>query len=175
MRIRNWGAAGLIVLLAAAPAWAQTPSRTTTPQAHPQAGGDIAPAAQPVMMEASKSAQEDLKALMAGVKSANAVNTGRTARNSSAAAAPCAGQTTADWRACLRRVEENLARLPPDPERAALMRAIKAEVDAMPAADGLDQMELQKLMQQRGQLQSMISNLLKKMSDTSNSIRQNLK
>lgn len=137
-------------------------------------GSETAMLAHQMMMMAAKSAREDLKAAMESLKAANSVRAARPARASSASA-PCSGQTTADWRACVRQIEANLAKLPPNRERAALMQAIKAEVGSMPEGDGMDEIELQKLMQRRGQLQSMLSNMIKKVDDTLSAITQNTK
>lgn len=194
MRLGQLNAATLIALLAALPATAQTPiqkptqlptvqrpapaipaqPRVVAPKPAPLdlPSDDIMAAAHLVMMEASKSAREDLRAMMANVKAANAAKPGT---RSGPPAAPCAGQTTADWRACLLAIETKLAKLPADPARAALIRSIRDKLDSMSDLNQKDQVQLQKMMDQKAQLEQMISDLMKRLDDTSNAMVANIK
>lgn len=194
MRLAGPRVASLIVLLAALPAAAQTPGQKPTQPAtvmkpappttvRPQVTApkpaplvvpeDIDAAVLLVMLEASKSAQEDLKAIMAGVKSANADRARTPAPRSSAA--PCSGKTTADWRACMLQVETKVAKLPADPERTALIRSIKAGIDSMSEMGEMNQLKLQQMMDRRTKLMEMLSNLMKRVSDTNDSLIANAK
>lgn len=194
MRLVGPRVASLIVVLAALPAAAQTPGQKPTQPttvmkpapattARPQVTapkpaplvvpGDIDAAVLLVMLEASKSAQEDLKAIMAGVKSANADRARTPAPRSSAA--PCSGKTTADWRACMRQIETKVAKLPADPERAALIRSINAGIDSMSEMGEMNQLKLQQMMDRRTKLMEMLSNLMKRVSDTNDSLIANVK
>jgi hypothetical protein len=148
--------------------------RATAPKPAPLAvPGDIESAVLLVMLEASKSAQEDLKAIMAGVTSANADRARTPAPRSSAA--PCSGKTTADWRACMLQVETKVAKLPADAKRAELIRSINAKIDSMSELNADDQRQLQKMMDQKTELEQMISDLMMSVSDTSNSLVANVK
>jgi hypothetical protein len=194
MRLVGLPAAGLFVLLTVMPAAAQTPGQKPTqlptvqkpsPAVPPQPRltapkpppltlpSDIDSAVLLVMLEASKSAQEDLKAIMAVVKSANAERALTTAPRSSAA--PCSGKTTADWRACLRQIEAKVAKLPPDPDRAALIRSINGKIDSMSDINEVGQLKLQQMMDRRSQLMEMLSNLMTRVSDTNDSLIANVK
>jgi len=143
---------------------------------------DIEAVAFLVLMEAGKGAQEDLKTIMAGVKRIKDTKAGMRQANSNA------------------RTEPNRLRNPSQPPAAAAVRpppaalsatiqpkpVPKAELDAKLAAaknnlDSLSEMgeteslRLQMSMDRMSKLMSTLSNLLKRISDTSSSITQNLK
>lgn len=77
------------------------------------ADGDIMALAFVVMMEAAKSAQEDLRAIMASVKAANEAK--RKQREllaeMQAAQAGCAGRAAAAWRVCVGDIQKKLVRV----------------------------------------------------------------
>jgi hypothetical protein len=138
-------------------------------------GADVETAVQLAMLEASKSAQEDLKAIMAQVEGANAVKPAQPAPNSKTDAGPCSGDTVAAWRICLQRIDAKLASLPPDLERTGLMKELRRQLDSMSEMGELNQLKLQAYMDRRTRAFQTMSNLSKKLSETSNSIVANMK
>jgi len=132
-----------------------------------------------VMMEASKSAQEDLKAIMAQVKAIN--------------------DAKARQREQLQRLQDALPAASEQPKPPASTRApdldaliqvllavyaIDVDRQGKMALDDLDSMSelgeteslrLQMAMDRMSKMMSTLSNLLKKISDTANQITQNLK
>lgn len=216
--------------------------------------GDIEALAFIVLMEAAKSAQEDLKAIMAHVKAINDAKARLRANMSEAQAlqpGPCAG--AAALRDCIRQAENKLMKMevgaldlmrgsvtaaqadagllqdslrhapeeadrnrkhlpppariiPPNPCRGwnktfwkqcvVLMKAelsgnlpdassqaaidaqidqLKQDIDSMSELGEMESLRLQMAMDRLSKLMSTLSNLLKKISDTSSAITQNLK
>jgi hypothetical protein len=96
--------------------------------------GDVEALAFLVMMQAAKSADDDLKSMMQQMKEAN--------------------------------------------DRRARLRTDKSKADSLKKLDELSEMEqirLQTMMDRRSKYETMLSNILKKMSDTSGAIISNLK
>jgi hypothetical protein len=158
------------------------------------------------MMEAAKSAQEDLKSIMAGVKAINAAK--RKLRelqckiNRDAAAAAVAeaeGKGIAFSPAGLggARAYQRVQIPIPDPDSAdgiqmavvslvdgkvtrraqitAALDTVKNDLDSMSELGEMESLRLQMAMDRLSKLMSTLSNLLKKISDTDQSIIQNLK
>jgi hypothetical protein len=108
-----------------------------------------------VLVQASKSAQEDFKAIMAKVK---AINAAKQCQRS----APCikALQPTAEYDgATLNAVRDQAG----------------TNLDSLSEMGEMESLRLQMAMDRRSKLMSTLSNLLKKISDTSSGITQNLK
>lgn len=215
-------------------------------------GADIEALALIVMMEAAKSAQEDVRAVMAGVK---AINQSKQALREQLQdeqklrADPCSGKTVVNLRDCFKRLRASTARMelaaldlskaalldardksqrmlqsmqgvkrkrgplvrsafggaskpcgvpsvvawkscldlvetqavlqaPDEVSRRTLENAIaemKDEVDQMSEQGELESLRLQMAMDRMSKMMSTLSNILKKISDTSSQITQNLK
>lgn len=169
------------------------------------AGGDIMAVAFIVMMEAAKSAREDLKAIMDGVKAINAAKArmrdvlSRMHRDV-AANAPCPPKAQAlDFTRGLgserayHRVK--LPVLDPDApggvrdvpcdvwpgklatvaDLQAVVETMKNKLDSLSDMGEMESLRLQMAMDRLSKLMSTLSNILKKTSDTAASITQNLK
>ncbi|WP_199553601.1 hypothetical protein [Sandaracinobacteroides hominis] len=125
--------------------------------------GDIEALAFLVLMQASKSAQEDLKAIMAGVKAINA--------------------RKAKLRELLGEKQQEGARLDPDAYARAVLTMqvdlmvdeIRRDLDSMSEMGEMESLRLQMAMDRMSKMMSTLSNLLKKLADTQQSIVQNLK
>jgi len=169
-------------------------------------GSDIEALAFLVLMEASKSAQEDLKAIMAGVKSINNAKAAHRAvleklqRDSAAwADTPDGGQHAPPLDGCLAHLDQCLG-APFEPEDAtarlyfaratrglrdappstladldAQIDKMKQYVDTMSEMGEMESLRLQMAMDRMSKMMSTLSNLLKKISDTSSQIVGNLK
>lgn len=156
-------------------------------------GQDIESTAFLVMMESAKNAQEDLRGLMASMQDANRrkaairnngvmappfVQGQRVTRGLAPVANPCLGRTKPLLVACLDRVQGNVSGLPATPDREALQREIadiKSDLDSMNEMGEMESLRLQMAMDRMSKMMETLSNLLKKMSDTSSAIVQNLK
>lgn len=136
-----------------------------------------------VLMEAAKSAQEDLKAIMAGVKQ---INDAKASIRSSPLPAQQAGQATAKAGsapaiAVAPRAAPKVSRVAiqprplPRPEFERQLAAAKQNQDVLRQMGETESLRLQAAMERKGQLESMISNTMKKISDTSQALTQNLK
>jgi hypothetical protein len=169
-------------------------------------GADIEAVAFLVLMEAAKSAQEDLKSIMDGVRAINAAKQRwreiLCQVNRDVAAAAVAHEEGKDiafspdglggadaYRAVTVAI--------PDPEAPQFVRettvalvdaqlrslrqleavkeAIRNKLDSMSELGEMESLRLQMAMDRRSKMMSTLSNMLKKMSDTSQSITQNLK
>ena len=120
----------------------------------PAGSGDIMGLAFLVLMESAKSAQEDLKAIMDGVKAINKEKQG--------------------WRA----VANTLNAYPGGAGKAEFDSAketIKNKLDSLSEMGEMESLRLQMAMDRMSKMMATLSNLLKKMSDTASEITQNLK
>lgn len=142
-----------------------------------------------VLMEAAKSAQEDLKSIMDRVK---AINTGkahlreslealRAAATAPGKRAPC---VVADCGAARRDLAHAQALLggksvyaiPPSPNKAGALQAaeqMKKALDDLTKMGELDLLNLQKAMEKKSAIESMLSNTLKAHQQTDRGIIQN--
>ena len=125
------------------------------------ADGDIMALAFIVMMEANKSAQEDLRAVMKQVKAISA-------------------QKKKVRAALKQRSDRGLDSL----SVASLISAVTAkaetsriidEIGSMSEMDGMESLRLQMAMDRMSKMMSTLSNILKKMSCTASQITQNMK
>ena len=107
-----------------------------------------------ILMEASKSAREDLKAIMAKMKAINAAKKCKTAECASGLV------PTADYdKATLDSVKERM----------------KGKLDSLSEMGEMESLRLQMAMDRMSKMMSALSNIMKKLSDTSSNITQNLK
>jgi hypothetical protein len=111
------------------------------------ADGDIMALALLVMMEAARSAQEDLKAIMDRVRSIN--------------------RQKAAWRDVANEINEHAA--------GVAECRIKDQLDSLAEMGQMESLRLQMAMDRLSKLMSTVSNLLKRTSETAASITQNLK
>ena len=168
-------------------------------------GQDIEALAFIVMMEAAKSAQEDLKAIMAQVKAINNAKQRhrqllQQVQRDAAANKPCPpepkrldftrglGTERAYHRAQLPLLDPDapggvrLAAADLWPRRIesaadldAIVDRLKGDLDSLSELGELESLRLQMAMDRLSKLMSTLSNLLKKVSDTAQAITQNLK
>jgi hypothetical protein len=142
------------------------------------ADGDITAIVFLVMMEAAKSAQEDLKAIMDGVKKVNAAK--QDARQQQAAVKSGTARI-ADTRAATPTpplVARQAQAVPATMSSAELDRRLasaRGNRDALNELGELHSLRMQMAMDRQSKIMSTLSNILKKMSDTSATITQNLK
>lgn len=106
-----------------------------------------------VVMEAEKSAQEDLKAIMASVKAI--------------------ASEKASLRAKLNAINTNAAI--GKAGTGLSTEAIKKKLDSLSEMGEMESLRLQMAMDRMSKMMSTLSNLLKKMSDTASAITQNIK
>lgn len=156
-----------------------------------------------VLMEAAKDSEEDLRQIMAHVKAINNAKAsqresmqklqevesgirGAAAKSGNASKSPC---TIPDCRSLVElsaRLSQSTARgnralqynAPAQMTYAQalqLAEKMKQDLDSMSDLSQVDQMKLQQAMDRRSKMEEMISNLLKKISDTQSSIIGNLK
>jgi len=125
-------------------------------------GGDIEALAFLVLMEASKSAQDDLKSIMDGVKAIN------DAKSKLPGSRDPHGSLDVDaiLQLMLTVYGVNLE---------AEFDAIRKDLDSMSELSETESLRLQMAMDRMSKMMSTLSNLMKKMSDTSSAIVQNLK
>ncbi|MEI2737337.1 MAG: hypothetical protein V9F01_00965 [Chitinophagaceae bacterium] len=161
-------------------------------------GQDIEAIAFLVLMQASKSAQEDLKAIMAKVKAINNAkeqqrkNLAEIQRVQAAVANKEAGEAIgglpsgydkelhrADSLKRLTGIKFTARRNNTLPKTKAeldrLANQIKDDLDSMSEMGEMESLRLQMAMDRMSKMMTTLSNLLKKISDTQNSIIQNLK
>jgi len=149
---------------------------------------DIEAVAFLVMMQAAKSAQEDLKAIAAGVKQVNDAKAAaaRSANVKAAAPArslrsppPATNSAAAVRSAPANRVVANRAAISPRPlpkaEFDRKLDGIRNDPDSLSEMGEMESLRLQMAMERRSKAMQTLSNILKKMSDTNASITQNLK
>ena len=170
------------------------------------ADSDIESLAFLTMMEAAKSAQEDVRAVMASVKAINAAKKamrellGKITQDAAANAGKRGSDGPLDFSRGLGSeaayhkvpfpvadaqakggvsfVETDLS--PGAPVRRkedldALVDKAKGDLDSMSEMGEMESLRLQMAMDRMSKLMSTLSNMLKKISDTSNAITQNLK
>lgn len=132
-------------------------------------GGDIEALAFLVMMEAAKSAREDLKAIMAGVKQINEAKASLQKNSSPAKVAVVPRQTA--------NVSRTLVQPKPMPKAqfARQLDKAKNDLDSLSEMGEMESLRLQMAMDKMSKANSAASNVMKKYSDTSQSISQNLK
>lgn len=189
MRVFLAAVAFLALPLAASGQTERSPSRQPLQQPAPQAA-DAATAK--VILEVSKSAQSDLQSMMESMKASAARKQqlrgahGPAARSPNgpssaiaAAANPCVGGDAASWRICIQRVQTKLA-------GAKIEKGTKADLDLQVAArkqdldstselGEMESLKLQAAMDRLAKMEATLSNVMKKASDTSASITQNMK
>jgi hypothetical protein len=147
--------------------------------------GDIDALVMIVMMEASKAAEDDLRELLSSLKKANAER-----ENLRAAAPKMKGAKKAAAPAYLKKVTPaktaNLQiaySIPPDAsattceskDAEACADELRQKEDALEAMSDIATMKIQMLMDRRQKLISAMSNILKKVSATSDQIISNMK
>jgi hypothetical protein len=141
------------------------------------AGADVEALVFVVLMEASQDAENDLKTIMDGVKAANekkaAMRQATNNLNKGEAAIRTAGQPT------VRPAATNL-QARPGPVVAGnnaqmSVASQPANLNSMGDMSQEQQLLLQRAMDQRSQLEAMISNVMKSVSDTQSNIISNLK
>lgn len=144
-----------------------------------------------VLMEAAKSAREDLKSIMDKVKEINEAKARlgksrealRAAASTPGKTAPCA---VADCGAARRNLVQAQALLggqsvyaiPPSPNKAGVLKAaeqMKKTLDALSKMGEMDSLNLQKAMEKKSAIESVLSNMLKIYQQTADGIIQNLK
>lgn len=137
-----------------------------------------------VLMQASKSAQEDLKAIMSKVKSINEKKSKlRQALRTLKAGKAIRNNIQLD---SLKRAV-GLVKQEPKPIRAVAIKPatkpeldntlqeVNNELDSMSEMGEMESMQLQRYMDRLTQLNALLSNIMKKVSATSSSIISNLK
>jgi hypothetical protein len=126
-------------------------------------GADIEALTFLVLMEAAKSAQEDLKSIMDGVKQINDAK--KSARRSASSARPRPPINRAAISVVPRRKQD----LDSEIDRA------KNDLDSMSELGEMESLRLQMAMDRMSKMMATLSNLSKKISDTNSTITQNLK
>ena len=161
------------------------------------ADADIEAIAFIVLMEATRSSQEDLEKIMAETKAIN--NTKQALRdtlsevgrdiaapNKPTPSAPCNTPLCRSLPARLSQIEAQAPASPtvrrlqvhPNPTFAdlnAVQNDLKSRLDSMNEMSEMDSMRLQMAMDRRSKFLEALSNLMKKISDTSDSVVQNMK
>ncbi|MBI3140010.1 MAG: hypothetical protein HYZ15_15645 [Sphingobacteriales bacterium] len=145
-----------------------------------------------VLMQASKSAQEDLKAIMANVKSVNeqkaklrnAMNKINSSRSISNRQLDSFSLVINQTNALQKRNNPDTVKLakPASVRRTvtkkeidATVEKMKSSLDSMSEMGEMESLRLQSAMDRMSKAMSILSNLLKKIHDTQQSIIQNLK
>jgi hypothetical protein len=143
--------------------------------------GDINALAFLVMMEASKSAREDLKSIMSGVKQINDAKASlRRKAQDSKATSESPKQTTVKAAPEPRQpARASLAPVQPTPipraEFAKKLQSARNDMDSLSEMGEMESLRLQMQMDRMAKSAATISTLMKKQSETSQSITQNLK
>jgi Tfp pilus assembly protein PilP len=133
--------------------------------------GDIMAIAFLVMMEASRSAEEDLKAIMDRVKRVNAEK-----QQQRAALEQAHGLRTSEYAATNTvAAPQRMPATPPAAGRTEKVREAAARPDSVGDLGQIEQLRLQQVMDRRSKMAETLSNIMKKMSDTQSSIIGNLK
>lgn len=123
-----------------------------------------------VLMEAARSAQDDLKAIMQGVKAANAAKQKLRALFKEKEKTHHAGRGALDFESMFGLMATLYAKHL-DEEAGDLLD----KLDSMSEMGEMESLRLQMAMDRMSKMMSTLSNLLKKMADTSSQITQNLK
>lgn len=122
--------------------------------------GDIEALAFLVLMQASKSVQEDLEAIMEQVKAINCAKAGVRRQ----------AKPTLDFEATFQLLGTLYAQ-----QLDAELDQIKNDIASMSEMSEMESLRLQMAMDRMSRMMSTLSNILKKISDTSSQIVQNLK
>ncbi|MEO8484812.1 MAG: hypothetical protein ABI585_00600 [Betaproteobacteria bacterium] len=144
-------------------------------------GGDIEALAFLVLMQAAKSAHEDLKVVMDDVKRINEAKASArqvAPRPGGVVAKPHAGVSTVSPtpRTPSPAAQATTSAKPlPRMEFDRKLTAARNDPGAMSEMGEMESLRLQMAMDRRSKLMSTLSNMLRKMSDTSKSVIQNLK
>ncbi len=155
-------------------------------------GQDIEAMAFLVLMQASKSAQEELKAIMANVKSINNAKAKqrealkKAQQNQSMTSLQIDSMKWINSRNNLFLAGDNpdavkfkrtrdVASKPSKADIDAAVNTMKDDLDAMSKMGEMESLRLQMAMDRMSKMMSTLSNILKKISDTANQIIQNLK
>ena len=168
-------------------------------------GGDIEALAFLVLMQAAKSAQEDLKAIMAHVKAINnakaalrrimenigkdiSTNDGQKKKHPPLDFSQGMGNEAAYHHAMMPRVDKNskcevefiitdlfAGHIESIDELKAISDYLKNDLDSMSELGEMESLRLQMVMDRLSKMMSTLSNILKKISDTTQAITQNLK
>jgi len=154
-------------------------------------GQDIQAIAFLVLMQASKSAQEDLKAIMAKVKSINEqkaklrnamnkINNSPTINNVQLDSFHLLSNRTIALQQdrnpeSIKLVRSTRAKQVSKTDLDAMVVKLKSDLDSMSEMGEMESLRLQMLMDRKSKMMSTLSNLLKKIHDTQQSIIQNLK
>ena len=133
-------------------------------------GGDIEALAFLVLMEASKSSEQDLNQIMQGVKAINNAKAAVRQRMVSVTAAP---QTKAPPVAVRRVTIQSPPK--PRPDLGAAIAGAKDNLDLLNDLSETESLRLQMAMDRYSKLMTALSNIMKTMSDTDAGIVQNLK
>lgn len=126
-------------------------------------GADIGALAFLVLMQSSKSAQEDLKAIMARVKAIN--------------------EKKAKLRELLGDAQERASRLDPDSfaraivtmQADAMVEQIERDLASLSEMSEMPSLRLQMAMERISRMMSVLSSILKKLADTQQAIVRNIK
>jgi len=132
---------------------------------------DIEALAFMVLMQAAKSAQEDLKAVMASVKAINAEKAKQREKMNNLNKEKSATAVKTDQQDVQVKKDSPL-KFTMSPEMAKKMDIQKDELGELTQEQ---QLRLQMIMDRMSQLEQAISNILKKIADTQNQIIQNMK
>ncbi|CAG1007014.1 hypothetical protein BURK1_03356 [Burkholderiales bacterium] len=144
-------------------------------------GQDIEALAFLVLMEAAKSAREDLKAIMDGVKRINDAKASASARRSAQPRASIAGAGDRASVTPAPRPASGTTRVRIEPRPLprgqidSMIDKAKNDLDSLSEMGEMESLRLQMAMDRLSRMMSTLSNLLKKVSDTASSITQNLK
>ena len=154
--------------------------------------GDIEALCFLVMMQASKSAQEDLKSIMAGVKSINEQKKqqrellSKMQRQQSMTSVQLDSFKLSRSKTIAIQKKQNpdavklvrsgeIRKQPTKVELDNMKEQLKKDIDSMSEMGEMESLRLQMVMDRMSKMMSTLSNLLKKISDTANQIIQNLK
>jgi hypothetical protein len=134
-----------------------------------------------VMMEAAKSAREDLKAIMSGVKQINdakaslrqsAQQAKRAASNENASRAKAASAPRQSAKPTRASVQPTPI---PKAQFARQLESAKNDLDSLSEMGEMESLRMQLVMDRMSKADSAASNAMKKFSDTAQPITQNLK
>jgi hypothetical protein len=139
---------------------------------------DVAALAYLVLMEAQKSAREDLKAIMDGVKRIEDAKgslraTSPAPRTAAVRPSPSVTATRSARSSARPAAVEPRALSKTDFD--ARLESAKGDLDSLSAMGEMESLRLQMATDRRSKMMSTLSNLSKKISDTAQSITQNLK
>jgi hypothetical protein len=128
-------------------------------------------------MQATNSRKQQLRAVRA--QNPRAIQDAPASAAVVAVANPCAGQNVTAWRTCFDRVHAKLVGVPMGSvEKAEIdqqVGALKQDLDSMSEMGEMESLRLQMAMDRMSKMMSTLSNVMKKASDTSSTIIQNIK